>query len=149
MTTRHRYYTSANKSRIMADYEFDKDVVRESLAWVQGEMNLFNGNMETILKILQTQKAPVSTNPTTANVTHAAGVTNATADVVAAVETLEETVAPTTMNRHLVLANLNRLVAAYSWGMPQNFTAQFANGGAFFPHQTLAAPTAVRNLVFP
>lgn len=37
----------------MAEYEADNAAVRESLAKVQGEMNLFRGNMETILEILQ------------------------------------------------------------------------------------------------
>lgn len=33
--------------------------------------------------------------------------------------------------------------------MPQSFAAHFANGDAFFPHQTLVAPTAAGNVVFP
>lgn len=111
--TRHRYYTRANKSRIMADYESDNVVVRETLAQVHGRMNLFQGNMETILEILQTQRAPTSANPTSANVTHAAEVTNSTVDVAAYVETLVETVAPTTVNHHLVPSAANRLAISY------------------------------------
>lgn len=33
--------------------------------------------------------------------------------------------------------------------MPPKFTTQFANEGAFIPHQTLVTPNASRNPVFP
>lgn len=68
MMTRHHYFTCANKSKIMADFEADNGVVCESLAQVQG-------NMEAILELLQTQRAPASANPAGDNVTHAARVT--------------------------------------------------------------------------
>lgn len=80
----------------MVDYEYDNTAVKESLAQVQGEMNLFRGNLETILEILQTQRHSTSANHVAANVAHAAGVTNATTDVIATVETPVEIVAPTT-----------------------------------------------------
>ena len=112
-TTRHRYYTRANKSRIMVDYESDNITVKETLAQVQGEMNLFRGNMETILEILQAQRASTSANPVAANITNVVRVTNATADVVAAVETPLDTMVPTAMNQHLFSSIANRLVAAY------------------------------------
>lgn len=51
--TRHPYYTYSSKSKIMAEYEADNASVHESIVQVQGEMNLFRGNMETILEILQ------------------------------------------------------------------------------------------------
>lgn len=57
----------------MVKYGADNAVFRESLAQVQGEMNLFRGNIETILEILQTQRGPAST---AANVTHVVGVTS-------------------------------------------------------------------------
>lgn len=97
----------------MADYEADNAAVRKSRTQVPGEMNLFRGNMETILEILQTQRASTSANPTAANVTHAAGVTNDTAAIDATIETPMETVTPTAGNRQLVPADLNRLAAAY------------------------------------
>ena len=75
----------------MAEYEADNAAVRESLAQVQGEMNLFRENMETILEILQSQRTPAST---AANVTHAAGVTNSTAAAGTTVETPAETFVP-------------------------------------------------------
>lgn len=105
--------------------------------------------METILELLQPQRASASAsaNLVAANVTHVAGVTNPAVD--ATVETPAETVAPTIGNRQLVPTDLNRIVVAYPWGIPPNFAAHFANGGSFFPHQTLAAPTAVGNVVFP
>lgn len=129
----------------MADYKVGSVAVYESLAQVQGEMNLFRGNMETILEILQTHRAPAFT---TANVTQAAGVTNPTAAVGATVETPTETVVPTTVNRQLVPANVNKLAAAYPRGMPPNFAAYFANGSAFFPHPILTTPAAAGNIVF-
>lgn len=130
----------------MVDYESDNPAVRESLAQVQGEMNLFRGNIETILEILQTQRGHSSV---AANVTYATGVTNPTAAVGATVETLMETVLPTTGSRKLVLADVNRLAASYPRGMPQNFAAHFANGGAFFPYPTLTAVAAAENTIFP
>lgn len=102
----------------MTIYESYNVDVKETLAQVQGRMNLFQGNMETILEILQTQTDPTFVNPAAANVTHAAEVTNATADVVATVKTPVETVAPTIVNHHLVSSATNRLAAAYPWGCP-------------------------------
>ena len=140
MTTHHIYYTRANKSTIMADYESDNAIVRETLTQVQGRIDLFQGNMKTFLEILQTQRAHISANPATTNVTHAAEVTNATVDVAVVIETLMETVTSTTVNHHLVPSVVNRLVASYPQGMSLNFAAQFANGGAFIPHQALFFP---------
>lgn len=74
----------------MTDFEADNAVVCESLAQVQGKMDLFQGNME-------------------ANPAVTAGAT---------VETPVETVVPTSENRQLVPADMNRLAAAYPWGMP-------------------------------
>lgn len=130
----------------MADYEANNVGVHESLAQVQGEMNLFRGNMETILEIIQTQRAPASTDT---NTTRDAGVANSATAVGATIETHMETVVPTIENYQLVHADMNRLTGAYPWGMPQNFVAHFANGGAFFPHPTLTAPAAAGNPVFP
>lgn len=62
-------------------------------------MNLFSGNMETILEILQTQRASTFANTIAANVIHVAGVTNHTVVVGAIVETLMETIVPTITNR--------------------------------------------------
>lgn len=76
--------------------------------------------METILEILQTQRASTSA---AANATHVIRVTNVTVDVATAVETLMETVSPTTVNHQLVPADLNKLDVAYPWRMPQNFAA--------------------------
>lgn len=103
----------ANKSRIMANYESDNTAVSESLAQVQGRMDLFQGNMETILKILQTQRASTSANPAAGNITHVVGVRNATIIVDATIETQVETVAPTTGNCQLVPTILNKLTASY------------------------------------
>lgn len=111
-------------------------------------MNLFRGNTETILEILQTQRDSTFANPVVANVTHAAEVTNVTADVAATIETPVETLTPTTLNHHLVRHAMNRLVATYPCGMPLNFAAQFANGGDFIPYQALVAPNFVGNVVF-
>lgn len=111
-------------------------------------MDLFQGNMETIVELLQTHRTSTSANPNASNVTHAGGMTNPTVVVGATVETPAETLVPTTGSRQLVPAYLNRFATAYPWGIPQNFVAHFANGGAFFPHQALAAPTAVKNVVF-
>lgn len=96
----------------MADFEADNTVVRESLAQVQGRINLFQGNMEAILELLQTQRAPASANPANNNVTRAAGVTNHATVASATTETPVETVVPTTENRQLVPADMNRLVVA-------------------------------------
>lgn len=114
----------------MAGYESDNTVIHESLTQVQGEMKLFRGNMETILEILQAQRTPAST---TANVTHAAGVTNSAADAGTTVKTPTETVVPTTGNRQMVLADSTRLAAAYPWRMPPHFAAHLANEGGFLP----------------
>lgn len=105
--------------------------------------------METILELLQTQRASSSANPAAANITHATGVTNPTAAIDDTIETSTETVAPTIGNLQLVPTNFNRLVASYPQGMPLNIAAHFANGGSFYPHHTLAAPTAVGNAIFP
>lgn len=148
MITRHHYFARANKSKIIADFEANNADVRESRAQVQGIMDLFQGNMEAILELLQTQRAPASTNPADNNVTRDAAVTNPTTAADATVETLVESVVPTTENRQLVPADMNRLVVAYPWGMPQNFASHFTNGGAFFPHHTLVAHAAARNPVF-
>ncbi|XP_050875848.1 uncharacterized protein LOC127079504 [Lathyrus oleraceus] len=98
MTTRHPYYTRSNKSKIMAEYEADNVAVRESLAQVQGEMNLFRGNMETILEILQSQRNLASV---AANVTRAAGVTIPDAAASTTVDTPTETVVPNSGNRQM------------------------------------------------
>lgn len=132
----------------MADFEADNAVVRESLSQVPGRMDLFQGNMKAILELPQTQRAPASANPADDNVTRAAGVTNPATATGATVETPVETVVPTTENCQLVPADMNRLTAAYPWGMPLNFSAHFAHGGAFFPHPTLIAPAATGNPAF-
>ncbi|XP_050878086.1 uncharacterized protein LOC127081901 [Lathyrus oleraceus] len=75
----------------MAKYEADNAVVRESLAQVQGEMNLFRGNIKTILEILQSQRNPASA---TANVTRDAGVTVPDTVVGTTVDPPVETVVP-------------------------------------------------------
>ncbi|XP_050877108.1 uncharacterized protein LOC127080861 [Lathyrus oleraceus] len=124
--THHQYYTRSNKSKIMVEYGADNAAARESLAQVQGKMNLFRGNIETILEILQTQRAPASI---ATNVTHVAGVTNPTTASGTTFETSAETVVPTTRNRQVVPADSIRLVAAYLRGMPPHFAAHLANGG--------------------
>lgn len=133
----------------MGDFEADNAIVRESLAQVQGRMDLFQGKTEAILELLQTQRASASPNTVDDNVTRAARVANLVATVGATVETLVETVVPTSENCQLVRADTNRLVAAYPWGMPQNFVAHFTNGGAFFPHPTLTATVVAGNPTFP
>lgn len=125
-TTRHQYYIRSNKSKIKAEYEADNAAVCESLAQVQGEMNIFRGNMETILEILQSQRNLTST---AANVTHAAGVTNPTTAARTTVETLAETVVPNSGNRQMVPVDSVRLVAAYPWGMLPHLAASLAHGG--------------------
>ena len=135
-TTRHPYYTRSNKSKIMAEYEADNAVVRESLAQVQGEMNLFRGNMETILELLQSQRNPTSD---AANVTRATGVTISDTAVGTTVDPLAKTMVPNSGNRQVVPTDPARLVAAYPWGMPHHLAASLASGGAFFPHSTLVA----------
>ena len=52
MTTRHHYFTRAHKTKIMADIKADNGVIRESLGQVQGQIDLFQGNMEAILELL-------------------------------------------------------------------------------------------------
>lgn len=99
----------------MDDFKSDNAVVRESLTQVQVRMDLFQGNMEAILQLLQTQRTPASTND---NITRAAGVTNLATAAGATVETPMETVVPTNGNRQLVPTDVNRLVAAYPWGIP-------------------------------
>lgn len=133
----------------MAGYESNNAVVKETLAQVHGIMDLLRGNMETILEIIQAQRASTSANPTVANVTNVVGVTNATVDVVATIKTLVETVVQIAVNQHMFPSVENRLAVAYSWGIHSNFSAQFANGGAFLPHQALIALNAVGNVVFP
>lgn len=58
-TTRHRYFTRANKSKLVANFETGNADVKETMAHVQGEMNFFQGNMETIMEYLQTQSLHV------------------------------------------------------------------------------------------
>lgn len=137
--TRHHYFTRANKSKIMADFEFDNVVVRESLAQVQGRMDSWNSSrLRGLLPLL-----------TDDNVTRVAGVTNPATAASATVETPVETVIPTNGNHQLVPADVNRLSAAYPWGIPQNFTTYFPNGGALFPHPNLISHAAARNTIFP
>lgn len=126
-TTHHPYYTRSSKFRIMAEYEADNAVVCESLAQVQGEMNLFRGNMETILEILQSQRNPAST---TANVTRAAGVTIPDTTIGIIVDPSGEIVVP---NRQVVPMDPTRLAAAYPWGMPPHLAASLASGGSVLP----------------
>lgn len=47
----------------MADLEQENDTYRDTLAQVQGKMDTFQGNMNTILEYLQAQKATTSTSP--------------------------------------------------------------------------------------
>ncbi|XP_050889548.1 uncharacterized protein LOC127094817 [Lathyrus oleraceus] len=75
----------------MAEYEANDVVVRESLAQVQGEMNLFRANMETILEILQSQRNPAYA---TANVTYVVGVTVPNTAAGTTVDPPAETVVP-------------------------------------------------------
>lgn len=98
----------------MADYKSDNADVKETLAQVQGIMDLFQRNMETILEILQAHRDSIYANPTAANVTNVVGVTNVTAHVAATVETLMESVSPTIVNHHLVPSTVNRIVVAYT-----------------------------------
>ncbi|XP_050897037.1 uncharacterized protein LOC127103839 [Lathyrus oleraceus] len=92
----------------MAKYKADNAAVRESLAQVQGEMNLFWGNMETILELLQSQRNPAS-----------AGTT---------VDPPAETVVPNSGNRQVVPTDTARLAAPYPWGMPPHLAASLTSG---------------------
>lgn len=67
----------------------------------------------------------------------------------ATVETPVETMVPIAENCQLVPTDMNRLAASYPRGMPQNFAAHFANGGAFLPHPTLTTTTAAGIPTFP
>lgn len=82
----------------MADFVIESTAIKETLAQVQGEMNLFRGNMETIIEYLQTQRVAASANHAFANVTSATVLTT-TADVFATIETPVETVVPTDVNK--------------------------------------------------
>lgn len=143
-TTRHSYYTRSSKSKIMAEYEADNTVVRESLAQVQGEMNLFRGNMETILELLQSQRNPTST---AANVTRTTGMTIAVTAAGTTVDPPAESVVPNSGNLQMVPTDPARLAAAYPWGMPPHLAASLTSGGAFFPHSALTP--AAGNSGFP
>lgn len=143
-TTHHPYYTRSSKSKIMVEYEADNAAVHESLGQGQGEMNLFKGNMETILELLQSQRNPASV---AANVTRAAGVTIVDTAAGTTVDPPAETVVPNSGNRQVVPTDPARIAAAYPWGMPPHLAASLTSGGAFFPHSALA--TAAGNSGFP
>lgn len=131
----------------MADYKSNNPAVKETLAQLQGKMDLFQGNMETIMEYLQAQRAYTSTNPITTIVTNVIVVTTS-ADVVATVENDVETVVPTAMNQPIFPSTSNRIAVVYPWGMPPNFASQFANEG-IIPHQALVAPSTAGNPAFP
>ena len=96
----------------MTDLEQENATYRETLAQVQGEMNLLWDNMEAIVKYLQTQRAATSSSPATAPITNVAVVTT-TADAIATVETLVETVVLIVVNQPLFTSASNRLASAY------------------------------------
>lgn len=108
----------------MADFETENAAIKETLAQVQGEMNLFRGNMETIMEYLQTKRAITSANPATVVVTNVVMVTT-TADGVATVETSVEIVVPTFVNQSLFTSASNKLAAACPWGMPRTSPLNF------------------------
>lgn len=128
----------------MAEYEADNAAIRESLTQVQGEMNLFRGNMETILELLQSQRNATSI---ATNITSAAGVTIPNTATGTTVDPPAETMVPNSGNCQVVPTDPARLASAYPWGMPLHLAASLASGGAFFPHSTLAV--AARNTGFP
>lgn len=101
------------------------------------------------MEYLHIQRDSTSVNPTTIVVTNVDVVTTSTTDVVATIETPVETVVPTVVNQPIFPSASNRLAADYPWGIPPKFASQFANGGAFIPHQALDAPSAARNYAFP
>lgn len=144
MTTRHSYYTRSSKAKIMAEYEADNAAVRESLAQVQREMNVFKGNMETILELLQSQRNLASA---TANVTRDAGVTISDTAAGTTVDPPAETVVRNAGDLQVVPMDPARVAATYPWGMPPHLAASLTGGGAFFPHSALA--TATGNSGFP
>ena len=52
-TLRHQYFTRPNKSRIMEDLEQENAMYKETLTQFQGEMNIFQGNMNAIMEYIQ------------------------------------------------------------------------------------------------
>lgn len=132
----------------MADLETKNVAIKETLAQAQCVINLFRGNMETSMEYLQTQRVATSVNPSTVVVTNVI-VATTTADVVTSIETPIKTVVLANVNQHMFTFASNRLVASYPLGIPPSFASQFANGGAFVPHQALTSPTTVGNSTFP
>lgn len=98
------------------------------------------------MEYFHTQRDATFSNPTAAIV---ASVVVVTIYVAAIIETPIKTVAPTIRNQPIFPSAYNRLPTAYPWGMPPNFTSQFANEGVFILHQALAAPSAAGNYAFP
>lgn len=110
-TIQHRYNTRANKQRIMFEYEQENAATREALAQLQGQM-------DTILEHLQAQ----GDNVTIVNMTGATVVTTTTDTALVMVEPVDIGVQPVTVSQPLFQADPSRLVVAYPWGLPHNYT---------------------------
>lgn len=108
--TNHRYYTKANKSKIVDNIEYKNVVVKETLTQLQGKMDLFHGNIEVIMEYLQAQKTTTSVNPTIVAII--TNVTDVTISVVDVSTTIEIVVQPTII-QPIFQGAINRHVAAY------------------------------------
>lgn len=56
MMTRHIYLTRDNKQKIMIDVEQENATYTETLEQLQGQMNQFQGKVDTIMEYLRTKK---------------------------------------------------------------------------------------------
>lgn len=111
----HRYFTRANKQRIMSDFEQENTTTREALAQLQGQMG-------TILEHLQAQRD----NDVIVNQTDVTIVTSAADTTLVVMDTIDPVVQPTIVSQPLSQVGPSKFVVAYPWGMPHNYNLQFS-----------------------
>lgn len=108
---------------------------REALSQLQGQMGI-------ILEHLQVQ----TDNAIVVNLTD----TNVTNTALVVVDSVDTVVQPVVVNQSLFQDSPNRFVAAYPWGMPHNYTPQFASVNPFVPYQSFVVSSSNGNYVaFP
>lgn len=135
-TTRHWYYTKANKQRIVSEYEQENVATREALAQLQGQMG-------TILKHLQAQRD----NVVVVNVIDVVAITIAGDTALVMVDLVDTIVQLVVVIHPLFQTGPSRFVAAYPWGIPHNYTPQFSSGNTFVTYHPFVSSSSNRNSV--
>lgn len=93
--------------------------------------------MNTIIEYLQAQKVTTSTTSTNPAIVV---FIDATVVITNSTNIVVNTMTQPVVSQPICHPGPSRHATAYPWGLPPNFTPQFANGNAYMPYQPFVMP---------